>query len=132
MAWGSWLYAFEQLKNRLHKEGLFDPARKKPLPAYPHTIALITSPAGAAVRDMIRILGARWPMAKVLVVPVRVQGEGAAQEIAQALDLVNTGQMADLILTGRGGGSMEDLWAFNEEVVARAIAPVSDPCDLLP
>ena len=119
--------ACEQLKNRLHKEGLFDPARKKPLPAYPHTIALITSPAGAAVRDMIRILGARWPMAKVLVVPVRVQGEGAAQEIAQALDLVNTGQMADLILTGRGGGSMEDLWAFNEEVVARAIARSAIP-----
>lgn len=118
---GELAYAFEQLKNRLHKEGLFDPARKKPLPAYPHTIALITSPAGAAVRDMIRILGARWPMAKVLVVPVRVQGEGAAQEIAQALDLVNTGQMADLILTGRGGGSMEDLWAFNDERVARAI-----------
>lgn len=118
---GELAYAFEQLKNRLHKEGLFDPARKKPLPAYPHTIALITSPAGAAVRDMIRILGARWPMAKVLVVPVRVQGEGAAQEIAQALDLVNTGQMADLILTGRGGGSMEDLWAFNDEGVARAI-----------
>ena len=76
---------------------------------------------------MIRILGARWPMAKVLVVPVRVQGEGAAQEIAQALDLVNTGQMADLILTGRGGGSMEDLWAFNEEVVARAIARSAIP-----
>ena len=124
---GKLAYAFEQLKNRLHKEGLFDPARKKPLPAYPHTIALITSPAGAAVRDMIRILGARWPMAKVLVVPVRVQGEGAAQEIAQALDLVNTGQMADLILTGRGGGSMEDLWAFNEEVVARAIARSAIP-----
>ena len=81
----------------------------------------------SAVRDMIRILGARWPMAKVLVVPVRVQGEGAAQEIAQALDLVNTGQMADLILTGRGGGSMEDLWAFNEEVVARAIARSAIP-----
>ena len=124
---GELAYAFEQLKNRLHKEGLFDPARKKPLPAYPHTIVLITSPAGAAVRDMIRILGARWPMAKVLVVPVRVQGEGAAQEIAQALDLVNTGQMADLILTGRGGGSMEDLWAFNEEVVARAIARSAIP-----
>ena len=124
---GELAYAFEQLQNRLHKEGLFDPARKKPLPAYPHTIALITSPAGAAVRDMIRILGARWPKAKVLVVPVRVQGEGAAQEIAQALDLVNTGQMADLILTGRGGGSMEDLWAFNEEVVARAIARSAIP-----
>lgn len=119
---GELAYAFEQLKNRLHKEGLFDPARKKPLPAYPHTIALITSPAGAAVRDMIRILGARWPMAKVLVVPVRVQGEGAAQEIVQALDLVNACRMAEVIITGRGGGSMEDLWAFNEETVARAIA----------
>lgn len=119
---GELAIAFERLKNRLHQEGLFDPARKKPLPAYPHTIALITSPAGAAVRDMIRILGARWPMAKVLVVPVRVQGEGAAPEIAQALDLVNACQAAELIITGRGGGSMEDLWAFNEETVARAIA----------
>lgn len=119
---GELAFAFERLKERLHREGLFDPARKKPLPAYPHTIALVTSPAGAAVRDMIRILGARWPMAKVLVVPVRVQGEGAAQEIAQALDLVNACRMAEVIITGRGGGSMEDLWAFNEETVARAIA----------
>lgn len=119
---GELAFAFERLKERLHREGLFDPARKKPLPAYPHTIALVTSPAGAAVRDMIRILGARWPMAKVLVVPVRVQGEGAAQEIVQALDLVNACRMAEVIITGRGGGSMEDLWAFNEETVARAIA----------
>ena len=119
---GELAFAFERLKERLHREGLFDPARKKPLPAYPHTIALVTSPAGAAVRDMIRILGARWPMAKVLVIPVRVQGEGAAQEIAQALDLVNACRMAEVIITGRGGGSMEDLWAFNEETVARAIA----------
>ena len=119
---GELAFAFERLKERLHREGLFDPARKKPLPAYPHTIALVTSPAGAAVRDMIRILGARWPMAKVLVVPVRVQGEGAAQEIAQALDLVNACRMAEVIITGRGGGSIEDLWAFNEETVARAIA----------
>lgn len=119
---GELAFAFERLKERLHREGLFDPARKKPLPAYPRTIALVTSPAGAAVRDMIRILGARWPMAKVLVVPVRVQGEGAAQEIAQALDLVNACRMAEVIITGRGGGSMEDLWAFNEETVARAIA----------
>ena len=119
---GELAFAFERLKERLHREGLFDPARKKPLPAYPHTIAIITSPAGAAVRDMIRILGARWPMAKVLVVPVRVQGEGAAQEIVQALDLVNACRMAEVIITGRGGGSMEDLWAFNEETVARAIA----------
>ena len=119
---GELAFAFERLKERLHREGLFDPARKKPLPAYPHTIALVTSPAGAAVRDMIRILGARWTMAKVLVVPVRVQGEGAAQEIVQALDLVNACRMAEVIITGRGGGSMEDLWAFNEETVARAIA----------
>ena len=119
---GELAFAFERLKERLHREGLFDPARKKPLPAYPHTIALVTSPAGAAVRDMIRILGARWPMAKVLVVPVRVQGEGAAQEIVQALDLVNACRMAEVTITGRGGGSMEDLWAFNEETVARAIA----------
>lgn len=119
---GELAFAFERLKERLHREGLFDPARKKPLPAYPRTIALVTSPVGAAVRDMIRILGARWPMAKVLVIPVRVQGEGAAQEIAQALDLVNACRMAEVIITGRGGGSMEDLWAFNEETVARAIA----------
>ena len=118
---GELAFAFEQLKNRLHKEGLFDPAHKKPIPAHPRTIALVTSPAGAAVRDMIRILGARYPMAKVLVVPVRVQGEEAPEEIANGLDLVNALDMADLIITGRGGGSMEDLWAFNDEGVARAI-----------
>ena len=118
---GELAFAFEQLKNRLHKEGLFDPAHKKPIPAHPRTIALVTSPAGAAVRDMIRILGARYPMAKVLVIPVRVQGEEAPEEIAQGLDLVNALELADLIITGRGGGSMEDLWAFNDERVARAI-----------
>ncbi|MBR2490981.1 MAG: exodeoxyribonuclease VII large subunit [Ruminiclostridium sp.] len=118
---GELAFAFEQLKNRLHKEGLFDPAHKKPIPAHPRTIALVTSPAGAAVRDMIRILGVRYPMARVLVVPVRVQGEEAPEEIANGLDLVNALDMADLIITGRGGGSMEDLWAFNDEGVARAI-----------
>ena len=118
---GELAFAFEQLKNRLHQEGLFDPAHKKPIPAHPKTIALVTSPAGAAVRDMIRILGARYPMAKIFVVPVRVQGEEAPEEIAQGLDLVNACQMADLIITGRGGGSMEDLWAFNDERVARSI-----------
>ena len=118
---GELALAFEQLKNKLHRAGLFDSARKQPLPAYPRRIALVTSPAGAAVRDMIRILGARWPMAEVLVVPVRVQGEEAAGEIAAALDLVNAMDLADLIITGRGGGSMEDLWAFNEEIVAQAI-----------
>ncbi|HIR84934.1 MAG TPA: exodeoxyribonuclease VII large subunit [Candidatus Galloscillospira excrementavium] len=118
---GELYVAFEQLKARLSAEGLFDPAHKKPLPAFPERIALVTSPAGAAVRDMLRILGARWPMAEVAVVPVRVQGAEAPGEIAAALDWVNRARAADLIITGRGGGSMEDLWAFNEEVVARAI-----------
>ena len=118
---GALAVAFEQLKRRLHEEGLFDPANKKPLPPYPERVALVTSPTGAAVRDMIRILGRRWPMAEVLVCPVRVQGEGAAQEIADMLDYVDKHQVADVIITGRGGGSMEDLWAFNEEIVARAI-----------
>ena len=115
--------AFERLRRKLEEEeGLFDPARKKHLPAWPGRIALVTSPAGAAVRDMIRILGARWPMVGVLVVPVRVQGEGAAEEIAAAIDQVNRREDIDLIITGRGGGSREDLWAFNEEAVARAIS----------
>ncbi len=118
---GALAVAFEQLKRRLHEEGLFDPAHKKSLPRYPRRVALVTSPTGAAVRDMIRILGHRWPMAEVLVCPVRVQGEGAAQEIADMLDYVDKHQLADVIITGRGGGSMEDLRAFNEEVVARAI-----------
>ena len=113
--------AFEQLKEKLAREGLFDEEHKKPLPKFPKRIALVTSPAGAAVRDMLRILKARWPQTEALVVPVRVQGEEAAEEIAAALDYVNYYQLADLIVTGRGGGSMEDLWAFNEEVVARAI-----------
>lgn len=113
--------AFEQLKERLAREGLFAQEAKRPLPRYPRKIALITSPAGAAVQDMIRVLRARWPMAQVLVVPVRVQGEGAAAEIAAAIHTVNGLPGVDLIITGRGGGSMEDLWAFNEEVVARAI-----------
>ena len=118
---GALAVAFEQLKRRLYQEGLFDPAHKKPLPVYPERVALVTSPTGAAVRDMIRILGRRWPMAQVLVCPVRVQGEGAAEEIAAMLDYVDAHQLADVIITGRGGGSMEDLWAFNEEIVARAI-----------
>ena len=118
---GALAVAFEQLKRRLHEEGLFDPNHKKPLPRYPERVALVTSPTGAAVRDMIRILGRRWPMAEVIVCPVRVQGEGAAEEIADMLDYVDKHQLADVIITGRGGGSMEDLWAFNEEMVARAI-----------
>ena len=113
--------AFEQMKEKLLREGLFDPRYKKPIPEFPGTIALVTSPAGAAVRDMLRILGARYPMAKIRILPVHVQGEGAANEIAAAIRWANWHKVADLIITGRGGGSMEDLWAFNEEVVARAI-----------
>ena len=118
---GDLFVAFEQLKEQLLRQGLFAQEHKKPLPRMPGRIALVTSPAGAAVRDMLRILGARWPMAQVRVLPVRVQGEGAAEEIAAAIRWANLHQVADLIITGRGGGSMEDLWAFNEEVVARAI-----------
>ena len=113
--------AFEQLKKRLFAEGLFDEHRKKPLPAFPGTIALVTSPAGAAVHDMIRILRKRWPLARVLIVPTRVQGPEAPAEIAEAIRLVNAGRHADLVITGRGGGSLEDLWAFNDERVARAV-----------
>lgn len=113
--------AFEQLKEKLQGEGLFAQEHKKPLPVYPQKIALITSPVGAAVRDMIRILGARWPMAKVCVLPVRVQGAEAAGEIARAIAYANACRVADLLIVGRGGGSMEDLWCFNEEIVARAI-----------
>ncbi len=113
--------AFEQLRRRLEAEGLFNEENKRPLPRYPKRIALVTSPAGAAVRDMLRILGARWPLAEVLVVPVRVQGTQAAGEIAAAIHRVNNRADIDLIITGRGGGSREDLWAFNEEAVARAI-----------
>ena len=113
--------AFEQLKAKLSQEGLFDPAHKKPLPAFPNRIAIITSSAGAAVHDMIRILGQRWPMSKVILLPVRVQGVEAPPEIAGAIRYANEFQVADLIITGRGGGSLEDLWAFNDERVARAI-----------
>ena len=114
--------AFEQLKNRLQKEGLFALDRKQRLPIFPHCIALITSSAGAAVRDMLRILRKRYPLCTVRIFPVRVQGELAAAEIAGAIRYVNLFGLADLIITGRGGGSMEDLWAFNEEPVAYAIA----------
>ena len=114
--------AFEQLKAKLLAEGLFDPSRKRPLPRYPHTIAIITSSAGAALRDMLRILRKRYPLCEVKLLPVRVQGEEAPGEIAAALAYANRYRVADLIITGRGGGSIEDLWAFNDERVARAIA----------
>lgn len=119
---GALYVAFEQLKEKLLREGLFDGTRKKPLPRYPRRVAVVTSPTGAAVRDMLRILGRRFPLCHVLICPVKVQGVGAAQEIAAMLDYVNRHTLADVIITGRGGGSIEDLWAFNEEIVARAIA----------
>ena len=118
---GDLAVAFEQLKARLYAEGLFDPAHKKPLPPYPEKIAIVTSSAGAAVHDMIRILRRRYPIAKVILLPVRVQGAEAPPEIAGAIRYANRWKVGDLIITGRGGGSMEDLWAFNDERVARAI-----------
>ena len=113
--------AFEQLKAKLLAEGLFDRSLKKPLPPYPHTIGIITSGAGAAIMDMLRILNRRYPLAKVKILPVRVQGAEAPAEIAGAIRYANAHHVADLLITGRGGGSMEDLWAFNDERVARAI-----------
>ncbi|MBQ1678439.1 MAG: exodeoxyribonuclease VII large subunit [Oscillospiraceae bacterium] len=113
--------AFEQLKQRLWQEGLFDPAHKRPLPAFPHRIGIVTSPAGAAVHDMLRILGKRYPLSKLILLPVRVQGEEAAGEIARAIAYANRERLCELLIVGRGGGSMEDLWAFNEEPVARAV-----------
>lgn len=113
--------AFEQMKQRLCAQGLFAPEHKKPLPAYPLRIGVVTSPAGAAVHDMIRILRRRFPLAKVLLLPVRVQGEEAPGEIASAIAYANRCHLADVLIVGRGGGSVEDLWAFNEEEVAQAI-----------
>lgn len=113
--------AYEQLKAKLAEEGLFDPSHKKPIPDYPHRIAIITSSAGAAVHDMLRIIGKRYPLSKVLLLPVRVQGVEAPPEIAEAIRYANEYKVADVIITGRGGGSLEDLWAFNDERVARAI-----------
>lgn len=113
--------AFEQLKSRLSEEGLFDPANKKPIPAFPRVIAVITSADGAAVHDMLRILSKRYPLTKVRILSVRVQGAEAPAEICAAIRYANRFQLADVIITGRGGGSLEDLWAFNDERVARAI-----------
>ena len=113
--------AFEQLKKKLYAQGLFDPAHKKPIPKYPGTIGIITSSAGAAVHDMLRILNKRYPLARVRLLPVRVQGVEAPGEIAAAIRYANYHKLADLLIVGRGGGSIEDLWAFNEEIVAHAI-----------
>src|SRR6204780_4790941 len=119
---GALQLAFDQLKKRLEAEGLFSPDRKKPLPMLPRCIGLITSPTGAAVRDVVRILRRRFHNVHLTLFPVRVQGDGAALEIVRALQFFNRQQSVDVLILARGGGSLEDLWAFNEEAVARAIA----------
>jgi exodeoxyribonuclease VII large subunit len=119
---GALLIALEELKRRLQAEGIFDAARKRVLPRYPQRIGLVTSPVGAAVRDMVKVLRARWPGIEIVLAPVRVQGEGAAAEIAAAIERFNRYMRVDVLIIGRGGGSLEDLWAFNEEPVVRAIA----------
>ena len=113
--------AFEQLKEKLSKQGLFDPSHKIPIPKFPKTIGIITSSAGAAIHDILRILNKRFPLAKVRLLPVRVQGEEAPGEIAAAIRYANQFCLADVLIVGRGGGSIEDLWAFNDEIVAHAI-----------
>ncbi len=119
--------AFRQLKQKLESEGLFDRDRKRPLPQIPHRIALITSPTSAAVKDMIQVMTRRWPGVNLVILPVPVQGPGAAARIAKALNFVHRIPDVDVVITGRGGGSLEDLWAFNEEIVARAIAACPVP-----
>ncbi|MBP9864887.1 MAG: exodeoxyribonuclease VII large subunit [Candidatus Omnitrophica bacterium] len=120
---GALQLAFLQLRDKLHKEGLFDAERKRPIPQFPRTVGLITSPTGAAIRDMLQVINRRSRGTSILLNPVRVQGEGAAQEIARAIEEMNElpeGEV-DVLIVGRGGGSLEDLWAFNEEIVARAV-----------
>jgi exodeoxyribonuclease VII large subunit len=119
---GALQLAFEQLKAKLAAEGLFDPARKKPLPVLPRTIGVVTSPTGAVIRDILRVLKRRFRNMNVTIYPVKVQGEGAAMEIAEGIEHFNRHALVDVMIVARGGGSLEDLWAFNEEVVARAIA----------
>ena len=124
---GELYYAYEQLKEKLQKEGLFDAGRKKPLPKYPSAIAVITSSAGAAAHDIMSVLKSRWPLTKIHMLPVRVQGVEAPPEICAAIKYANAKKLADVIITGRGGGSIEDLWAFNDEKVVRAIAASEIP-----
>ncbi len=119
--------AFDQLKSRLSAEGLFDQERKRPLPAFPAVVGVVTSSTGAAVRDIIAVIRRRCPVTRVVLLPVRVQGEGAAGEIARAIEAFGRWGQAEVLIVGRGGGSIEDLWAFNEEAVARAIAACPVP-----
>ncbi|KKB37241.1 exodeoxyribonuclease VII large subunit [Bacillus thermotolerans] len=124
---GSLYLAFEQLKKKLEKEGLFDPDNKRPLPIYPKTVGVVTSPTGAAVRDIITTIKRRYPVAELLIYPALVQGEGAAPSIVAAVEQANKDRRADVLIVGRGGGSIEELWAFNEEAVARAIRSSAIP-----
>ncbi len=124
---GALQLAFEQLKKKLAAEGLFDQARKKPLPLLPRAIGIITSPSGAAIRDILRVLKRRFPNARVLLYPVKVQGTGAAEEMVEALRYFHAAKSAEVIILARGGGSLEDLWAFNEEIFARAIFAATIP-----
>lgn len=124
---GDLMQAYEELKEKLEKEGLFDISHKKPLPLLPKTIGVVTSPSGAAVHDIITVSRRRNPGAKILLYPVKVQGEEAAGEIAHAIEFFNRKKLADLLIVGRGGGSIEDLWAFNEEPVVRAVAASDIP-----
>lgn len=124
---GNLMIAYEQLKEKLAGEGLFDESRKKPLPAYPKVVGIVTSPAGAAVRDIINVAGRRDPSVKLRLYPVKVQGTEAPAEIVQGIQFLNRHRLADILIVGRGGGSMEDLWAFNDERVVRAIAASEIP-----
>lgn len=124
---GSLSIAFEQLKEKLQKEGLFDTAHKKPLPKYPGTIGVVTSPTGAAFWDICNVLGRRWPMARIVISPALVQGETAPSSIVEAIEALDASGQADVIIVARGGGSIEDLWCFNDERVARAIFSATTP-----
>lgn len=124
---GALSLAYEQLKERLYAEGLFDQEHKQPLPAFPKRIGVVTSPTGAAVRDILQITARRWPLAEILLAPVLVQGDQAPGQIVEALERLDRQRACDVIILGRGGGSLEDLWAFNEEGVARAVYGCSIP-----
>lgn len=124
---GYWYERFHAIKDKLEREGLFDDTHKKLLPAYPHTIGVVTSPTGAAIRDIQRVINARYPLAKILLYPVPVQGAGAHRQIARAIQYFSESNKCDILIVGRGGGSVEDLWEFNEEKVARAIYSCSVP-----
>ncbi|MFC7060584.1 exodeoxyribonuclease VII large subunit [Halobacillus seohaensis] len=124
---GSLYLAFEQLKGKLEKEGLFSTDRKRPIPSYPNHIGIITSPTGAAVRDILTTINRRYPIVKVTIIPVLVQGKSTAASVSKAIQYVNENMDCDVLIVGRGGGSLEDLWGFNEELVARAISQSEIP-----